>query len=65
MSIDHAVSIDDVIRVHADLMKEISKLTKEVIMLRGESGIAREAVDRFCPPGLRDTAEKWLRAKGF
>ena len=56
---------DDVIRAHTEMMKEISNLTKEVIMLRGESGIAREAVDRFCPPKLRDTAEKWLRAKGF
>ena len=57
--------IDDTIRTHAELMQEISKLTKEVIMLRGESGIAIEAIDRFCHLNLRPAAEKWLREKGL
>ena len=57
--------IDDAIRVHTELMERISVLTNEVTILRSESGIAREAIDRFCSPDLRDTAERWLREKGL
>ena len=57
--------IDDAYRVHSELRREIDRLNTKINVLRNESGIAREAVDRFCPPELRPVAEEWLREKGL
>ena len=50
---------------HIELMGEITGKDKIITMLRGESGIAREAVQRFCPPELFASAQKWLTEQGI
>ena len=50
---------------YIEALKEIAQLNQEVLMLRDESGIAREAIDRYCPPELRESADKWLMEKGL
>jgi hypothetical protein len=46
------------------LLKEISTKDKLISFLRNESGIAREAIERYCPPELLHSADKWLKTKG-
>lgn len=57
--------IDDALREHVRLMSEIAGKDKEISALRDAAKIAREAIDMFCHPSMRDSAEKWLRAKGI
>jgi len=57
--------IDEAIKEHLRLVKEIANKDTEIASLRNEAGIAKEAIDRYCPPELRDSAERWLRSKGI
>ena len=50
---------------YIELAKELAKKTSEVTMLRSESGIALEAINRYCPPELYESAREWLKTKGL
>ena len=56
---------DNGYNAYIELAKELAEKSKEVVMLRSESGIAREAIQRYCPPDLYPSADKWLREKGL
>jgi len=59
------IDIDDAMRVHLELLEEISLLQNQVMKLRDRGKIVREVVDRFVHPDLRDSAEKWLSDRGL
>ena len=50
---------------HVSLMRQLSEKEGEITMLRGESGIAKEAIDRYCPPEFYAAAMHWLKSKGL
>ena len=58
-------SLSLALREHVQLMRIIGEKDAEIAQLRAESGVAREAVDRFCAPSLRPGAIKWLEGKGL
>ena len=47
------------------LLRELADKDAEIAILRSESGIAKEAIDRFCAPEIYPLAMKWLRKKGI
>lgn len=52
-------------RAYINALAEIAALQAENAKLREPHRTVREAVDRFCPPELRHSAEHWMRAKGI
>ena len=57
--------IDAFMKEHVSLVKEIAEKDVEINELRDAARIVREAIDRYCPPNLRGSAEEWLRQKGI
>ena len=56
---------DDAMREHIRLLKEVAEKDALISELRDSGQIAREAVERYCPPELLSSAENWLRSKSL
>ena len=39
---------------------EVERLNKEVAFLKSQPQLAQKAIDMFCDPSLRESAQKWL-----
>ena len=57
--------IEQFMKREVEYIKEISEKDRLILNLRNESGIARDAIQRYCPGILRDSAERWLKHKGL
>jgi len=57
--------LDDAYKQHMKLLREIAEKNQEIAILRDESGIAKEVIQRFVHPDLLHSAEKWLKDKGL
>lgn len=57
--------IEQFMKREVEYIKEISEKDRLILNLRNESGIAREAIENYCPSELRDSAERWLKHKGL
>ena len=64
-SLKPTIDLEDSYNGYMELLRELADKQQEVTMLRGESGIAREAIQRYCPPELTSSADRWLRDKGL
>jgi len=57
--------IEKAMQREIELLKEISQKDVLIMNLRNESGIAREAIQRYCPPELFESADRWLMKKNL
>ncbi len=57
--------MNDYYKEYMNLLRELAEKDREIGILRDESGIAREAIERYCHPQLLSSADKWLKAKGL
>jgi len=57
--------IEKAMQREIELLREISAKDQLISSLRNESGIAREAIERYCPPDLFESANKWMKSKGL
>jgi len=48
---------------YLELLREMEEKDRRIAALHGAEKIAIEAIDRYCPPELRQSAEKWLESK--
>ena len=52
------------LNTHIELQREILDKDRLINNLRSQPRIAREAIERYCPPELCAQAHEWLETKG-
>ena len=57
--------LEKAMRREIELLKELSEKDRLISILRDESCVAREAIERYCPPDLFHSANTWLKEKGL
>ncbi len=58
-------TLNEAYNKHMELLQELAEKDKEIAMLRNDSIVAREAIQRYCPLELFPSADKWLRERGL